>query len=94
MNNKIKDLCNKIRAASKEERPPLVRNLILEAVAECQDDGEKLKTCLAHIERDLGLLPVLDDIRDDLRTTRDPEKIRGLMTAALKLRGQMKLVVK
>jgi hypothetical protein len=89
MNDTIKNLCNKIRTASKEERPPLVRNLILEAMT--QGEGEEFKTCLAHIESSLGLLPILDDIRDDLRKERDPEKIRGLMTAALKLRNQMKV---
>jgi hypothetical protein len=89
MNDTIKNLCNKIRTASKEERPPLVRDLILEAMA--HDEGEEFKNCLAHIESSLGLLPILDDIRDDLRKERDPEKIRGLMTAALKLRNQMKV---
>ena len=43
-------------SATKSERPPLVRTLILEAMAVAQDDGDALKICLAHIECSLGLL--------------------------------------
>ena len=92
MNDKIKDICNQIRAASKTERPPLVRSLILEAMAD--NEGDAFKETLAHIESSLGQLAILDDIRDDLRKERDPERIRGLITAALKLRNQMKLATK
>ena len=93
MIQEIKNLCNRIRVASKDERPPLVRQLILEAMA-VDGGGEEFKTTLAHIESSLGLLPILDDIRDDLRTERNPERIRILMATALKLRSQLKVVAR
>jgi hypothetical protein len=86
MHASLKTLCNQIQSAEQSARPALASKLIQMA----DSLGEAFSMEDAHeIASVLSPIGSLEIIGTELRKERNPERIRALMTEAMKLRSQL-----
>lgn len=86
MHPSLKTLCNQIQSAEKSARPAIAKQLI--GAADSLGDGFTMEDA-NEIASMLTPVGKLDDLSAELRKEKNPERIRTLMTEAMKLRGQL-----
>ncbi len=86
MHASLKSLVSEIQSAEHSARPALAKKLI--STAGALGDGFSMEDAneIAFLLSPIG---ALETIGTELRKERDPERIRAMMTEAMRLRGQL-----